>query len=70
MTASDMWLGWTAWHPVEGFADYVEDEGETVKLYSELSTELAEEVKELNEDDPEKRWRAVRVIMTKAPVQD
>ena len=56
----DYW--WVAAHPEDGFACGVGADGANMlRLYEELDSELIEDVKQLNEDQDKKGWRAVKV---------
>jgi hypothetical protein len=62
---TERWQGWCAWHPEEGFEEGMgADGGGMLRTYDELDSELVDAIKELNEDDPEKKWRAVKVVVT------
>ncbi len=56
------WLGWAAWHPKEGFAESMGwDGGGKLYVYDDLDRELLDDLKRLNEDDPDKRWIAIKI---------
>ena len=59
---TNIWLGWAAIHPEHGFEEGMgADGGGMLRVYDDLDKELIDTVNNLNQDDPEKRWKAVKV---------
>lgn len=54
----DVIVAWAPWHPEKGFDEYTY---EGAVAYGDLCDNLLFDVKDLNEDDPQKRWKAVKV---------
>lgn len=60
VTANSLW--WIAGHEEDGLAwGLAADGGPMLRLYEELDRDLIDDIKDLNEDNPKKGWKAIRV---------
>jgi hypothetical protein len=67
---SDVIKGWAVWHPTKGFDAY---QYEGAIAFADLNDDIVEMVTDLNETDGTNKtngWRAVPVILTRAPEGD